>query len=291
MSAITGGNAFRTMMQTWKYTLPGVPSALRVRAHRPARGCLTDASAAERSMLIAPQPVCSASWRSPWSPGAGSSGPAGWPERALCAVAALLLLYLATPTVLAGAALFRRRGGAPSRTPAPARCRCRPHPCGRNGAFVMRTMRIAAGLLAAAMAMAACGGQRDDAGDPGSGGRLTIATGNTTGVYYVLGGGLAKIISSDLEGYKATAEATKASKENVERVVAGQNDIAFSVADTAADAAKGENSFTEKQPIRALMRIYDNTTQVVVRTDSGINSVKDMKGKSVSTDPRTPAPS
>ena len=34
-SAITGGNAFRTMMQTWKYTLPGVPSALRVRAHRP----------------------------------------------------------------------------------------------------------------------------------------------------------------------------------------------------------------------------------------------------------------
>jgi TRAP transporter TAXI family solute receptor len=147
----------------------------------------------------------------------------------------------------------------------------------------MRTMRIAAGLLAAAMAMAACGGQRDDAGDPGSGGRLTIATGNTTGVYYVLGGGLAKIISSDLEGYKATAEATKASKENVERVVAGQNDIAFSLADTAADAAKGENSFTEKQPIRALMRIYDNTTQVVVRTDSGINSVKDMKGKSVST--------
>ena len=104
------------------------------------------------------------------------------------------------------------------------------------------------------------------------GGRLTIATGNTTGVYYVLGGGLAKIISSDLEGYKATAEATKASKENVERVVAGQNDIAFSLADTAADAAKGENSFTEKQPIRALMRIYDNTTQVVVRTGTAAST-------------------
>lgn len=146
-----------------------------------------------------------------------------------------------------------------------------------------RSTRVVAGLLAAALGLTACGGQRDSGGDPGTGGRLTIATGNTTGVYYILGGGLAKIISSDLEGYKATAEATKASKENVERVVAGQNDIAFSLADTAADAAKGENSFDSKQPITALMRIYDNTTQVVVRTDSGINSIKDMKGKSIST--------
>jgi hypothetical protein len=142
---------------------------------------------------------------------------------------------------------------------------------------------MAVGLLAVAVGLAACGGQRDSGEDPGEGGRLTIATGNTTGVYYILGGGLAKVISSDLEGYKATAEATKASKENVERVVAGQNDIAFSLADTAADAAKGENSFDEKQPIQALMRIYSNTTQVVVRTDSGINSIADMKGKSVST--------
>lgn len=147
----------------------------------------------------------------------------------------------------------------------------------------LRPVRIAAGLLAVAIAMTACGGQRDSGADPGSGGRLTIATGNTTGVYYILGGGLAKEISSDLEGYKATAEATKASKENVERVVAGQNDIAFCLADTAADAAKGENSFDTKQPIKALMRIYSNTTQVVVRIDSGIKSIKDMEGKSVST--------
>ena len=146
-----------------------------------------------------------------------------------------------------------------------------------------RSLRVAAGVLAVAIGLTACGGQRDSGSDPGSGGRLTIATGNTTGVYYILGGGLAKVISSDLDGYKATAEATKASKENVERVVAGQNDVAFSLADTAADAAKGEHSFPSKQPIKALLRIYDNTTQVVVRADSGISSVKDMKGKSVST--------
>ncbi len=150
----------------------------------------------------------------------------------------------------------------------------------------LSAVRTAAGLLAVLVGLtglAACGGQRDDAGDPGSGGRLTIATGNTTGVYYILGGGLANVISKDLKGYKATAEATKASKENIERVASGQNDIGFSLADTAADATAGKNSFTSKQPVKALMRIYDNTTQVIVRADSGITSVAGMKGKSVST--------
>ncbi|MDQ1676062.1 MAG: uncharacterized protein QOC93_1206 [Actinomycetota bacterium] len=137
-------------------------------------------------------------------------------------------------------------------------------------------------LLTLALGLAACGGQRKET-SPGAGGRLTIATGNTTGVYYLLGGGIAKIISSDLDGYRATAEATKASKENVERVVSGQNDIAFSLADTAADAVEGAHSFTARQPVRALMRIYDNTTHVIVRTDSGITSVAGLKGRSVST--------
>jgi TRAP transporter TAXI family solute receptor len=137
-------------------------------------------------------------------------------------------------------------------------------------------------LLALALGLTACGGQRKES-SPGSGGRLTIATGNTTGVYYILGGGIAKIISSDLDGYRATAEATKASKENVERIVSGQNDLAFSLADTAADAVRGAHSFTAKQPVSALMRIYDNTTHVIVRADSGITSIAGMKGKSVST--------
>ncbi|HEV2088386.1 MAG TPA: TAXI family TRAP transporter solute-binding subunit [Cryptosporangiaceae bacterium] len=147
----------------------------------------------------------------------------------------------------------------------------------------LSAVRTAAGMLAVLIGLVGCGGQRDNAGDPGSGGRLTIATGNTTGVYYILGGGLANVISKNLPGYKATAEATKASKENIERVASGQNDIGFALADTAADATSGRNSFTSKQPVKALMRIYDNTTQVIVRADSGITSIAGMKGKSVST--------
>ncbi len=72
--------------------------------------------------------------------------------------------------------------------------------------------------------------------------------------------------------------------QNIQQLVAGDYDIAFALADSAADAVEGKASFEGKpQDIAALARIYSNYTQVVVRADSGINSVADMKGKSIST--------
>jgi TRAP transporter TAXI family solute receptor len=146
-----------------------------------------------------------------------------------------------------------------------------------------RPIRLTAGLLAGMVVLAACGGERKDEAANGDGGRLAIATGNTTGVYYVLGGGYAAVINSHLSGYRATAEATGASVENIKRVVSGQSDIAFTLADTATDAVRGENTFTSPQPVRALARIYSNYTHVIVRTDAGINKIEDMRGKTVST--------
>ncbi|MGE3286776.1 MAG: TAXI family TRAP transporter solute-binding subunit [Pseudonocardia sp.] len=149
------------------------------------------------------------------------------------------------------------------------------------------TRTIAAiGLAVALAGVTACGGARGGDGADGgaySGGRLSIATGNTTGVYYQLGGGYADLISHNIPGYTATAEATGASVENLQRVASGSSDIAFTLADSAADAVAGTGSFTEPQPIRALSRIYTNYTQVIARSDAGIATVADMAGKRVST--------
>jgi uncharacterized protein len=147
-----------------------------------------------------------------------------------------------------------------------------------------RALTFALGL---ALALSACGGQRGG-GDTAPGakyknGRLSIATGNTTGVYYQLGGGYADLISKNIPGYHATAEATGASIENIQRVVRGDSDIAFTLADAAGDAATGKGAFTSAQPIRALTRIYTNYTHVIARAGSGIRSVADMKGKRIST--------
>ncbi|MDX6291046.1 MAG: uncharacterized protein QOH50_121 [Kribbellaceae bacterium] len=150
----------------------------------------------------------------------------------------------------------------------------------------MRTRRLCAVtvVLAAAVSLVACGGQRPaNSGDKASGGRLTIATGNTTGVYYQLGGALASLISSKVEGYRATASETGASVQNVQGLTAGNYDIAFSLGDTAADAVKGQHSFKTPQDVVALTRLYPNYTQVAVRASSGITKFADLKGKRVST--------
>ncbi|MGW4109613.1 TAXI family TRAP transporter solute-binding subunit [Actinosynnema sp. NPDC004786] len=155
------------------------------------------------------------------------------------------------------------------------------------------TLKVAAGVLSVGLVAAGCGGKRtpDAAGSGEAGGaaceaadgRITIATGNSGGVYYVIGGALAKLISDNTK-LKATAAETGASVQNIQQLVAGDYDVAFSLADTAADAVAGKGAFDGKpQQVQALTRLYPNYTQVLVRTDSGIDSVADMRGKRIST--------
>ena len=142
---------------------------------------------------------------------------------------------------------------------------------------------FAAAGLAAVLGLAGCVSATPSA-PPWHGGRLFVATGNTTGVYYQLGGGYADLISKYLAGYEGRAEPTGASGDNVARVASGDMDIGLCNADTAADAATGRGLYDGKpQPIRALARLYRNTMQVVVRADAKIHTVADMRGKRVST--------
>lgn len=115
-----------------------------------------------------------------------------------------------------------------------------------------------------------------------------IATGGTGGTYYPLGGMLAQLISNKatVDGKKisATAEAAGASVANAKLL--GNKDIesAFVAADILDAAYNGKGQF-DKAPIknlRALGALYPETVQLITRADSGINSVRDLKGKSIS---------
>ncbi len=141
-----------------------------------------------------------------------------------------------------------------------------------------------------------CGGNRSNSSSPGntaSAGacavtsdlRISIATGNATGVYYAIGNALAVQLSTASDGkLKATAAETGASVQNIQQLVKGDYQVAFSLFDTATDAVAGKGAFAgSPQSVVALARIYDNYTHVVVRADAGINSVADMKGKRIST--------
>lgn len=126
-------------------------------------------------------------------------------------------------------------------------------------------------------ALAACGGQ-----PPGSGDRLSIATGGSGGVYSVYGGGLANQITQNIEGYEATAETTSASVDNMNLIEDESSDIAFTLADTAGDAVRGEEDFDEPVSAQALGQLYTNYNHVVTTAGSGVESLEDLEGQTVS---------
>src|SRR5688572_24207189 len=113
---------------------------------------------------------------------------------------------------------------------------------------------------------------------------LSIATGGTGGVYYPLGGGMAAVLSKYVNGMQATAEVTGGSVANLQLISTGKPYIALSMTDAALDALKGQDKFKGKPvPVRTLMILYPNRMHVVTIEATGINTVKDLKGKRVST--------
>lgn len=113
--------------------------------------------------------------------------------------------------------------------------------------------------------------------------QLSISTGGTGGVYYPLGGGMASILTKHVPNWAVTAEVTGASVDNMKLINAGKTDVGFSMVDTAWEAYIGVDKFKEgKVPVRTLMVLYPNRTQVVTVEGTGINSMADLKGKRIS---------
>jgi uncharacterized protein len=140
-------------------------------------------------------------------------------------------------------------------------------------------MRRVLGVLVVLGAIVAACSPNDP---PGGEGRLSIATGGSGGVYQVYGGGLADLLSDELPDSPTTAETTSASVDNLLLVANGDSDIAFSLADSAVDAVRGQKTFDEALPLRALGTLYPNITQVVVMADSDVETIEDLRDKTVS---------
>jgi len=113
---------------------------------------------------------------------------------------------------------------------------------------------------------------------------ISIATGGTGGVYYPLGGGMAAVLSKYVPGIQATAEVTGGSVANLQLIGTGKPYLGMTMADATLDAYKGEDKFKGKPvAVRTLLVMYPNRMHVVTIEGTGINTMKDLKGKRVST--------
>ncbi|HEX4978293.1 MAG TPA: TAXI family TRAP transporter solute-binding subunit [Nocardioides sp.] len=111
--------------------------------------------------------------------------------------------------------------------------------------------------------------------------RLVLATGNRGGVFDRYGEALAAVLTDRLTGVTVRTVRTNASVENARLVAAGDADLGFSLADTAADAVRGTGAFAEPVRLTALARTYDSYVQLVVRAGTPLTDLRDLRGRRV----------
>lgn len=112
---------------------------------------------------------------------------------------------------------------------------------------------------------------------------LSIGAGVTGGVYYVMGGGIAQLISKYIPNTEATAEVTAGTVDNLKLIGIGKQELGIAMADSAYDALKGTARFKAAgpAPIRTIANLYSAYMHLVATEGSGIKSVSDLKGKRV----------
>jgi TRAP transporter TAXI family solute receptor len=114
---------------------------------------------------------------------------------------------------------------------------------------------------------------------------INVLTGGTSGVYYPLGVAMSEIYGQNIAGARTQVQATKASVENLNLLQAGRGEIGFALGDSVKMAWEGnkEAGFPGKlDKLRGIAAIYPNYIQIVASKDSGVVSLADLKGKSLS---------
>ncbi len=136
---------------------------------------------------------------------------------------------------------------------------------------------IAAGIVAGVHSSAAV------AADPTY---VTIGTGGQTGVYYVVGQSICRLVNrgADEHGIKCTAPSTGGSVANINAIREGGQDMGVAQSDWQYHAYNGTSKFEEQGPfeeLRAVFSVHPEPFTVVARTDANIKTVDDLKDKRV----------
>jgi TRAP transporter TAXI family solute receptor len=113
---------------------------------------------------------------------------------------------------------------------------------------------------------------------------LTVLTGNISGVYFPLGVSIA-MIYADIPGAKVEVRTTDGSVENLMRLQQGTGQVGFALGDALRDAWNGDRNagFPGKlDKLRVIGALYPSYIQIVATKASGIRTLADLKGKSLS---------
>jgi uncharacterized protein len=148
-------------------------------------------------------------------------------------------------------------------------------------------LRLAAKIFAMLLALfAVC--QPASAVEPHWPPSLTIGTASPGGTYYAYGEGLARILTRALD-LPVIARSTEGPGQNIHLLEAGEIQIGFVTLGVALQGWNGSSPWTggkQLRAMRALFPMYDTPFQFMVREESGIRAVSELKGKRVGIGPQ-----
>ncbi|QFT58131.1 NMT1/THI5 like protein [Sulfitobacter sp. THAF37] len=114
---------------------------------------------------------------------------------------------------------------------------------------------------------------------------ITIGTGGQTGVYFVVGQSICRLVNRGTADHnlKCTAPSTGGSIANINAIKAGDMDMGVAQSDWQFHAYNGSSQFEGDQfeKLRAVFSVHGEPFNVIARNDSGIESFDDLKGKRV----------
>lgn len=115
---------------------------------------------------------------------------------------------------------------------------------------------------------------------------LAIGTGGQTGVYYVVGQSICRMVNRNTDEHhiRCTAPSTGGSIANINAIRAGDLDMGVAQSDWQYHALHGTSKFSEAgayPELRSVFSVHSEPFNVVARTDSGIKDFSDLPGKRV----------
>lgn len=158
-------------------------------------------------------------------------------------------------------------------------------------------IKLTAVAFAGALALTACGGKKENtpstdasgksdacAGgktDPGK--KLGVTTGSPASSFFQLSSALAKEIPNKMPGYSLNVAESGGGVKNIAEIDEGNSHFGWAYFDVLTDAVNGKDTFPTPVNLCAVANWFTSYTYVLIKSDSGIAKIEDLKGKRVST--------
>ena len=139
-------------------------------------------------------------------------------------------------------------------------------------------------LLDAGMVFAG-GSKEKGEGDGADGGKqfIVIKSSSIGGSWYACGAAFAKLISDNTKYVAMNSASPGLTNESIKAMMDGKAQLGLADAEAAYAAFKGKDPWTAPVAVNNLFTIWPGVFNVIVGADTNINTLADLKGKSIAT--------